>query len=160
MKREIYYMNKIIMYQAYAKKMRSTIENLINKNIINDKFLRKFPHGCCSDSSILLAELLYRNNISCQYVSGKCYFDNKPYYHAWVVVEGKIIIDVTGDQFGYNNDLLNYNHKVYVGELDEFHKLFDNEDISVEDYFGIEMYDDRTKSRLKELYNKIDDHIN
>lgn len=152
-------MKRIIMYQAYAKKMRSTIENLINKNIINDKILQKFPHGCCSDSSVLLAELLYRNNISCQIVKGKYYFDNKLQTHAWIVVEGKIIIDVIGDQFSDNNDLLNYNQKVYVGELDEFHKLFDNEDISVEDYLGIEMFDDRTKSRLKELYNKIDDHI-
>ena len=71
----------------------------------------------------------------------------------------EIIIDITSDQFSNNNDLLNCNQKIYVGELDEFHKLFDNEDISVEDYLGIEIYDDRTKSRLKELYNKIDNHM-
>jgi len=90
-------MGKLITYQAYAKKMRNTIENLIDKKIINDVAFKNFPCGCCSDSSLLLAELLYRNNISCQYVKGKCYFNNKPHHHAWIVVEGKIIIDITGD---------------------------------------------------------------
>lgn len=152
-------MKKINIYKIYAKKMRNTIENLINKKIINNEELKKFPSGCCDDSSLLLAELLYRNNISCQIVKGKYYYDTKLQNHAWIVVEGKIIIDITGDQFSDNKDLLNYNQKVYVGELDEFHKLFDNEDIKVQDYSGIEMYDDRTKSRLKELYNIIDNHM-
>ena len=152
-------MKKVIMYQALAKKMWSTIENLINKKIINNEELKKFPSGCCDDSSLLLAELLYRNNISCQIVKGKYYFDNKIQTHAWIVVEGKIIIDITGDQFANNKDLLNYNQKVYIGELDKFHRLFDNEDKIVQDYSGIEKYDPKTKQRLKKLYNIISEHL-
>ena len=148
-----------IMYHALANKLRNTIENLINQKIINDVTFQKFPFGCCDDSSLLLAELFYRNNISCECAKGKCYFDNKPYTHAWVVVEEKIIIDITGDQFANNKDLLNYNKKVYVGELDEFHKLFVNEDYNVQKYLGIERYDLRTKHRMEELFNIINEHF-
>lgn len=152
-------MKKTIMYQTFAKKMRSTIENLINEKIINDVVFQKFPFGCCSDSSLLLAELLYKNNIMCKYVSGTYCCNNINYTHAWIVVEGDIIIDITGDQFINNENLLKYNQKVYVGELDEFHKLFINKNIIIQDYLGIEKYDSNTKYRLKRLYNIIYEHL-
>ena len=87
------------------------------------------------------------------------YCDNKIYTHAWVIVQGKIIIDITGDQFADNKDLLNYNQKVYVGQLDEFHKLFENEDICIQYFLGIEKYNSNTKSRLEKIYNIIDEHM-
>ena len=51
-------MKKTIMYQTFAKKMRSTIENLINEKIINDVVIQKFTIECCSNFIFLLEEFL------------------------------------------------------------------------------------------------------
>lgn len=148
-------MKRTKKYEHIARKFRNTIEKLLKKNLIKDIILNNFPFGCCSDASLLLAELFYRNNISCKYVSGIYYCDNKAYTHAWLVVEGDIIVDITGDQFIDNKRLLNYNQKVYIGKLDKLHELFINEDIIIQDFFGIEKYDSNLKYRLEEIYNKI-----
>ena len=36
-----------------------------------------------------------------------------------------LVIDITGDQFKDKEEYLNYNERVYVGEMDAFHSLFE-----------------------------------
>ena len=45
--------------------------------------------------------------------------------HAWLI-KGKIIIDITGDQFRYDRIFLNFNEPVYVGRENEFYRLFEH----------------------------------
>ena len=48
----------------------------------NDIVFRRFPHGCCGDTSCLLAEYLRLNGIETVYVCGS----DKGQSHAWLVV--------------------------------------------------------------------------
>ena len=52
--------------------------------------------------------------------------------HAWLMVDKYIIIDITGDQFSGKSTFLNYDKSVYVGEGDDFHRLFEVEDRDVQ----------------------------
>jgi len=57
------------------------------------------------------------NNIISVRVCGT-YRDGNPentQSHVWLLTDNHIIIDITGDQFKYNPDLLNYRKTVYVG---------------------------------------------
>ena len=50
-----------------------------------------------------------------------------PYHDFEFVLDGCTIIDITGSQSQFRLDAryLNYNIPVYIGEMDDFHKLFD-----------------------------------
>lgn len=79
-----------------------------------------------------------------------------PQSHAWVIVDG-LIADITGDQFKNNDEFLRYDVPVYVGEMDEFHKLFY---ISELDHAcGIDIYDDHSRGILRTQYNRIKEKL-
>ena len=50
------------------------------------------------------------------------------------MVDKYIIIDITGDQFSGKSTFLNYDKSVYVGEGDDFHRLFEVEDRDVHEH--------------------------
>lgn len=121
----------------------------------------KFPRGCCGDTCHLLAQFLLESGIRTYYVCG-WYIDGgieNNQSHAWLLTDNKIIIDITGDQFKYNIDLLNYDKSVHVGPKGDFHRLFQVEDRQVYENTGLDSLSSICQPRLKELYQKITKYI-
>ena len=89
----------------------------------NDSIYRRFPRACCGDTSDLLAQYLLDKGIKTDYVCGMYWgkTDGNGQFHAWLMVDKCIIIDITGDQFSGRSTFLNYDKSVYVGEGDDFH---------------------------------------
>ena len=75
--------------------------------------------------------------------------------HAWLMVDKYIIIDITGDQFSGKSTFLNYDKSVYVGEGDDFHRLFEVEDRDVHEHRGLSALGGFCGPRLWDLYRKI-----
>ena len=126
-----------------------------------DYSFRQFPCGCCGDTSDLLAQFLLENDIRTYYVCGTYRGGSLENFqtHAWLLTDNKTIIDITGDQFKYSPELLNYNKPVYVGREDNFHRLFEVEDRSTHENMGLDALGSMCQPRLKDLYSKIVKYI-
>jgi len=70
---------------------------------------------------------------------------------------GRTIIDITGDQFHDKSSFLYYDKPVHVGEMDEFHCLFEIRDIH--ECAGLEGVGSFNIERLSSLYQKIEKYI-
>lgn len=117
----------------------------------------KFPHRCCGDASDLLAQFLLENGIRTYYVYGTYRdgsFENIQ-THAWLITDNQTIIDITGDQFRGKKDFLNYDKSVYVGSMDDFHRLFEFEDRNIHENIGLDALGSMCQPRLNGLYRKI-----
>lgn len=110
-----------------ATQFRNAIEKAKDLNVISCQSLRNFPVGSCGIASELLAQFLFENNVQTQYVWGTHYpiGDEAPQSHAWLESLNGITIDITRDQFKYDNELLNWSQPIYVGEPDCFQSLFE-----------------------------------
>lgn len=113
-----------------------------------------FPRACCGDTCCLLGQYLLDNGIKTWYVCGM----KGRQSHAWLSMENptekeSLIIDITGDQFSQDPVYLHYRKTIYVGEVDDFHRLFEINDIrpsvKIEELGGI------VDKRLRNLYQKI-----
>ena len=61
--------------------------------------MHSFPVGCCDDSCDLLGFYLWEKyKIHTNERNG--YYDVEMTNHVWLITDDKIIIDITGDQFG------------------------------------------------------------
>ena len=120
-----------------------------------------FPLGCCGDTSDLLAHYLLKHDIETYYICGNYYGDNEGYgqSHAWLELSDGTIIDITGDQFKYNDIFMNYSIPVYVGEKDEFHAMFDVDDRDIRKGVALEYLGEVCYPRLKCLYDIISKYI-
>ena len=137
-----------------AKKYRNAIEEAKEEgeNIKDVRFCQ-FPSGCCDDACDLLAQYLLEHGIRTHQVLGAYrdgIFENNT-GHAWLI-KGKIIIDITGDQFRYDRIFLNFNEPVYVGRENEFYRLFERDRIC-------ENIDIKSNVRLYNLYKTISKYI-
>ena len=123
----------------------------------NDSIYRRFPRACCGDTSDLLAQYLLDKGIKTDYVCGTYWGkpDGNGQSHAWLMVDKHIIIDITGDQFSGKSTFLNYDKSVYVGEGDDFHRLFEVEDRDVHEHRGFSALGGFCEPRLWDLYRKI-----
>ena len=147
--------NKQIMInelKEIAMRYRKAIEKAIQTKEIIDYNLVNFPKGCCSFVSDYLQRYLYEQGIESLYVSGEYGSGWEGESHAWLVAYGNIIVDITGDQYQDNEGELFYDIQVYVGEEDEFHKLFKHNG-SPMTYLEKEINGSRS-SHLKEKNNK------
>lgn len=144
--------------KLFVKQFRDAIDRARDAGEFDCDFsFHKFPLGCCGDTSDLLAQFLLEKNIRTYYVcgthrSGK--FEDIQ-SHAWLITDSNIIIDITGDQFKFNPDFLNYDTPVYIGYGDNFHNLFEFEDRDIHENNGIDALGSMCQTRLKSLYNKI-----
>jgi len=99
--------------------------------ILNAKFDRRFhyrdrmsnfPSGCCDDASDLFAYyLMDKYNLYTEQGNGT-YRDKNPYNttnHAWLVLNSKIIIDLTATQFIFCGA---FSKDIYVGKSFSFYK--------------------------------------
>lgn len=142
-----YAMDKI--YEL-AKKFRNAIEDAKEEGeFVKDIRFRQFPSGCCDDSCDLLAQYFLEHGIRTRQVLG-AYRDGIPENntsHAWLI-KGRIIIDITGDQFRYDKIFLNFNEPVYVGRENDFYRLFEKDRTC-------ESSDVKSNVRLHSLYKTI-----
>lgn len=111
--------------------------------------MREFPCGCCDDTCDLLGFYFWEKyKVHTSQRNG--YYDDEGTNHAWLMTDDKIIIDITGDQFGETWK------PVYVGkETGNYKKLSriitqDNYDIQVDsrmwdDYNAILKYLDDSR---------------
>lgn len=131
--------------------------------------MKRFPQGCCGDVAVLVGEYLVNKGIrNLWYVCGNHYpdtGDKEDDYegfqsHAWISVgepfdSKSLIVDITGDQFKFNSEYGNYSVPVYVGTIDDFHRLFEVENRDCHRFYGIEEYDQRVQERMYRLYDII-----
>jgi hypothetical protein len=140
---------------------RNAIEAaLYNGHFDNDFSFHKFPRGCCGDTCDLLAQYLLEHGIRTFYVCGT-YGDS--FYekgtHAWLETDNKIIIDITGDQFVLNPNLLNNDIAVYVGGKSKFYSLFHVEERDIHQTCGIDNLGHFCQPRLRNLYSIIQRYL-
>lgn len=144
-------------------KLATEFRTAINSAKVSDEFstdfrMYKYPIGCCGDASDLLGQYLLDHGIHCKYVCGTHCTRDSPsnkQSHAWLLLDDGRIVDISGDQFKYNDMYLNYDKPIYVGEMDTFHKLF-IEDDCVDTFEKVGIID---SDRLMELYRTILKHI-
>lgn len=87
--------------------------------------MHNFLGGCCEDACDLLAYYL-----QCEYGIASCqgngiYRDedvDNTTNHAWLIIDDKIIVDITGSQFKY---CAGFVEEVYVGDEIAFYKNLD-----------------------------------
>ena len=92
-----------------------------------------FPRGCCGMASDILGHYLIEHGIESNYVCGTYRdggFENNR-SHAWVELYDGTIIDITGDQFKYDDVFLRYDVPVYFGPMDAFHEMFEVEECDI-----------------------------
>ncbi|NKC59074.1 hypothetical protein HED34_03745 [Vagococcus fluvialis] len=112
-----------------------------NGEFKKDFCFANFPRGCCGDTSFLLAQYLLKNNIKSYYAWG--FFNNDEIEelqsHAWLLLDNKkTIVDITGDQFMNDELFYNYDKSIYIGEEDNFHKLFNVNEWHITENLGID----------------------
>lgn len=140
-----------------AIKFRCAIEKAIQAGEFRDSDLEDFPNGCCNYISDCLQRYLYEHRIETLCVFGKYGYGWDSESHVWLVTNNNIIIDITGDQYKDNRAMLNYDIPVFVGEADEFHKLFEYNGLPIKYAPGEAPNDSYRKSRerSRKIYNKI-----
>lgn len=158
--------------ERLATEFRRKIELVIKSRRIEhadeilSPYFMDFPKGCCRDASELLGQFLLAKGISTWFVSGIYYPEcddeemrmNMMQSHAWLSTrspysEEYLIIDITADQFSDREEFGYYSKPVYVGEMDDFHRLFTVENALI--YKGLENTGSPIQSSLLGLYSLI-----
>lgn len=114
--------------------------------------MHNFPGGCCGDACDLLAYYLH-----CEYGMASCqgngiYRDedaDNTTNHAWLIIDDKIIVDITGSQF---KSCAGFIEEVYVGYESSFYKNLERK----QKYAN---FDDTQDKRLWKDYKIIEKYI-
>lgn len=143
----------------YVQQFRNAINAAKGAGLFNDdNRFWNFPNACCDDTCDLLAKYLFDSiGIRTQNVHGT-YRDNSNENicsHAWLLLDGQTIIDITGDQFANSSLFFNYNIPVYIGNKGCFHALFEVEQRDIREPYIFNKCVDKTQQRLMCLYQKI-----
>lgn len=147
--------NKINEGELYniAEKFRLAIldAKLDGKFYYKDR-MSNFPRGCCDDASDLFAYyLMDEYNLYTEQGNGT-YRDKNPYNttnHAWLVLNSKIIIDITVAQFRFCGA---FSKDIYVGKNISFYQNLDSVKI-------VKNYDITQSERLWNDYQIIMSYI-
>lgn len=118
---------------------RNAIENA-KANGAKGEFFRKFPIGQCGATCDLLAQYLIDNGYKdIVYVNGTYYgdtpFDSQS--HTWLEVNG-LVIDITRDQFKFQDYPLKCDTPVYVGPMTAYYQQFETRPGGVFEHFGLD----------------------
>ena len=146
-----------------AKRFRDSICKAKGNGEFNDDFMFcNFPRGCCGDAADLLGIFLMENGIKdVLYVCGNCYegLDEGMQSHAWLQI-ADLIVDITGDQFRCDERYYYYDETVYVGPLDDFHKLFEVRPcMDIRQVVNINNCSEVCRGRLQKLYLIIMEYL-
>lgn len=110
-------------FLVLAEKVRVHLQNRTPDSLPQIPF-NEFPHGCCSDSSLILAEIINRR-IGCRakVVSFDKGCNGLADSHAWVDIDGQCL-DITLDQF--NNKTCCSYPTIHVGPYLPIHIEYAN----------------------------------
>lgn len=143
----------------YIKQLAQSFRVAIEKakqayDLVEDVVFSGFPRGCCGDTCDLLAHFFNEYKIEATYICGTNYVEDpfESQSHAWLLINGELIVDITGDQFKFDERFYNFNQEVFVGFSDPFYDLFE-----VDPRRDIRGYS--LTERLKFLYPKIIKYI-
>lgn len=135
---------RLIMSIQEIKELVVPFRKAIESAIANDEpgyFFSTFPTGQCGNASDLLAQYFLDNGINeIEYVCGT-YRDEHMYdiqSHAWLVLERKIIVDITGDQFKNSRSSLKNDIPIYVGPITDYYKQFDTPSRDRHRHYGLQ----------------------
>jgi hypothetical protein len=111
---------------------------------LGDAVMDRFPAGTCGDVSVLLGQYFADSSMgSWTYRSGM----RDDHSHAWIQC-GRLIADITADQF------VDVNDEVVVTRDRTWHAGFSP--IAGDSHPAlIDVYDDRTRQRLRSIYERI-----
>lgn len=122
--------------------------------------LNNFPIGCCDITCDLLGNYLAEYGVETYEIYGE-YWDEINEYsinHVWLVLSYDDIIDITGDQFKYDEQFFNYNKKVHVGKEENFHRLFAEKRFS-ENYMRLVGEDNVRRETLNCAYEIVNKYL-
>lgn len=107
-----------------ASLFRTAIEEAVRYGEIRE--MATFPCGCCAFASELLQRyLIEQYDVPTWYVSGRYGYGWTGESHAWLETQDKVVIDITGDQYKYSEQL-RFTEPVYIGvRRDGFHDKFE-----------------------------------
>lgn len=110
-------------FLALAEKVRAHLQKRTPDSLPYIPF-NEFPHGCCSDSALILAEIINRR-IGCRakVVSFDKGCNGLADSHAWVDIDG-LCLDITLDQF--NNETCGTYPRIHVGPYLPIHTEYAN----------------------------------
>lgn len=108
-------------YLALAEKVRYHLQKRTPESLPHIPFY-EFPHGCCSDSALILAEIINRR-IGCRakVVSFDKGCNGLIDSHAWVEIDD-LCLDITLDQF--NNENCDSYPTIHVGSYLPIHTAY------------------------------------
>jgi hypothetical protein len=133
------YGGRAMSLEILVANFRKAIE-AAKENYERGELFRNFPVGQCGHASDILSQYLIDNGFrTVTYVNGTYYgddIDNKQ-SHTWLLVDGRVI-DIIGDQFKYQEELLNYDIPIYIGPMTDFHRLFELNPGGMNEHFGLE----------------------
>lgn len=115
----------------------------------------EFPYDCCDDTVVLFIHYLYHEfgedslEVKGSYYSKRLGCTCK---HYWQVFEDWVV-DLTGDQFENDSDIIIKSIPVYVGPMGAFHKQF--EIVQSKHSCGIECLGIDSHVRMYKLYESI-----
>ena len=127
--------------------------------------LMDFPRGSCGETSELIAEYLLKNKkIHCKIISAEISGDSfdDMFSHAWIEINDNIIIDITADQYKYDNyfnEVKEWIVPCYVGKKTELHNMFEIIPNGIREFRGIEFYNDPSRTNLIYEYNIVMDYL-
>ena len=150
----------IATLRRLSTQFRKAIDTAKNAREFTCAPLSNFPRACCGEVSDLLAQYLLENGIKSIYIAGTYHGEGVDdlQSHAWLEVDGRITIDITGDQFSRNKTFLYFDKPVWCGSRTDFHKLFEIDQVVVEN--GIDSFPESAARRMWKLYQIICKYLN
>lgn len=137
---------------------RKALEDVSDKNLYGRlSIFRRFPNGCCTYASDLLAQYLIDNGIpaeSIQTITSETYKER--YTHCWVMIDERIFMDITADQFNGKAYFMKYSpipDCCIVPRNTGFYKLFHNRTTEYSRNVGLDAYGDDISEKLKTVYS-------
>ena len=119
-------MNDIEIYRL-AEQFKSAIEVARDSGLFVGAPFENFPHGCCGDTSYLLAEFFRSKGLESVYVCGEDYSNQT---HAWLVIKDEHINIPKPDYFDIPDDirtvLNSYSNGAYSTPIDISHYTEDD----------------------------------
>lgn len=116
-----------------------------------------FPRGCCGVASELLSQYLYEKGIcDIEIFDGDYYYDyhENKYPHSWILVDGKIIVDITADQFigkpGF--EAFPVIDPCYVDYINDFYALFEPRNVQYGKFYPLSKNKDTFFKETNEKY--------
>lgn len=144
-----------------AQEFRNAFE--VAKKRINRSPYYAFPRGCCGVASELLSQYLLENGIrNIEICDGDYYYDydENKYPHTWILIDGKVIVDITANQFigkvGFER--FPVIDPCYVGYSNDFYDLFEPRNVQYGKFYPLTKYKDsffKEKNEKYEYYHLI-----